>query len=134
MDAYVHHPARLRGGAAACGRQRIHAQINKGEQLHALRSWLWFGSDGALRCQQDEQQQETVRCLNLLTNLVVVWNTVYMQEVVTQLQLEGRAVAAEDPRFLSPARYRHLNRLGRYSFLPDEAGLLAGLRPLRVGA
>jgi TnpA family transposase len=115
-------------------RRRIHAQLNKGEQLHALRSWLWFGGDGALRRQQDEQQQETVRCLNLLTNLVVVWNTRYMQEVVTQLRLEGQAVPAEDLRFLSPARYRHINRLGRYSFLPDETALLAGLRPLRTGA
>jgi TnpA family transposase len=115
-------------------RRRIHAQLNKGEQLHALRSWLWFGGDGALRRQQDEQQQETVRCLNLLTNLVVVWNTVYMQEVVTQLRQEGREVAAEDLRFLSPARYRHINRLGRYSFLPDETALQAGLRPLRTGA
>ncbi len=49
-----------------------------------------------------------MRYLNLLTNLVVVWNTVYMQEVVTQLQQEGQAVAAEDLRFLSPARYRHI--------------------------
>ncbi|TDE11129.1 Tn3 family transposase [Dyadobacter psychrotolerans] len=23
-------------------RRRIHAQLNKGEQLHALRAWLWF--------------------------------------------------------------------------------------------
>lgn len=75
-----------------------------------------------------------MRCLNLLTNLVVVWNTVYLQEVVTQLRQEGQVVAAEDLRFLSPARYRHINRLGRYSFLPDETGLLAGLRPLRPGA
>lgn len=80
-----------------------------------------------------EQQQETVRCLNLLTNLVVVWNTRYMQEVVAQLRHEGQAIAAEDLRFLSPARYRHINRLGRYSFLPDETGLLVGLRPLRPG-
>ena len=115
-------------------RRKINTQLNKGEQLHALRSWLWFGGDGALRRQQDEQQQETVRCLNLLTNLVVVWNTRYMQEVVIQLRHEGREVAAEDLRFLSPARYRHINRLGRYSFLPDETALLAGLRPLRTGA
>lgn len=75
-----------------------------------------------------------MRCLNLLTNLVVVWSTVYMQEVVTHLRHEGQEVAAEDLRFLSPARYRHINRLGRYSFLPDDTALRAGLRPLRTGA
>lgn len=30
-------------------RRRIHAQLNKGEQLHALRAWIWFGGDGHLR-------------------------------------------------------------------------------------
>ena len=74
-----------------------------------------------------------MRCLNLLTNLFMVWNTVYMQEVVTQLRHEGQEVAIEDLRFLSPARYHHINRLGRYSFLPDETALLAKLRPLRTG-
>ena len=58
-------------------RRRIHGQLNKGEQLHALRSWLWFGGDGHLRRKQEEAQQETAGCLNVLTNLVVVWNTVY---------------------------------------------------------
>ena len=33
-------------------RRRIHAQLNKGEQLHALRAWLWFGGDGHLRRKQ----------------------------------------------------------------------------------
>jgi TnpA family transposase len=29
-------------------RQRIYAQLNKGEELHALRTWLWFGSEGII--------------------------------------------------------------------------------------
>ncbi|QKG59210.1 Tn3 family transposase (plasmid) [Hymenobacter sp. BRD128] len=57
-----------------------------------------------------------------------------MQEVVAQLRREGQAVAAEDLRFLSPARYQHINRLGRYSLLPDDTELLSGLRPLKTGA
>ena len=60
-------------------RRRIHAQLNKGEQLHALCSWLWSGGDGVLRQKQEEAQQEVVRCLNVVTNVVVVWNTVYAQ-------------------------------------------------------
>lgn len=27
-------------------RRKINTQLNKGEQLHALRSWLWFGATG----------------------------------------------------------------------------------------
>ncbi|SMB99599.1 transposase ISSod9 [Hymenobacter roseosalivarius DSM 11622] len=60
-------------------RQRIHAQLNKGEELHALRAWLWFGSEGVIRRKQQEAQTEAARCLTLLTNCVLLWNTVYMQ-------------------------------------------------------
>lgn len=112
-------------------RRKINTQLNKGEQLHALRSWLWFGGDGVLRRKQEEAQQEVVGCLNLLTNAVVVWNTVYMQEVITQLRAEGYPVQEEDLVHLSPARFEHINRLGKYSFADQQALLNNGLRPLR---
>ena len=112
-------------------RRKINTQLNKGEHLHALRSWLWFGGDGVLRRKQEEAQQEVVGCLNLLTNAVVVWNTVYMQEVVTQLRTEGYPVQDEDLVHLSPARYEHINRLGKYTFAEQEALLNNGLRPIR---
>ena len=112
-------------------RRKINTQLNKGEHLHALRSWLWFGGDGVVRRKQEEAQQEVVGCLNLLTNAVVVWNTVYMQEVVTQLRTEGYPVPDEDLVHLSPARYEHINRLGKYTFAEQEALLNNGLRPIR---
>ena len=112
-------------------RRRINAQLNKGEALHALRSWLWFGGDGSIRKKQEEAQQQTVRSLNLLTNAVVLWNTVYMQAGFQQLKDEGYQVNEDDLAFLSPARYAHINRLGRYSFLPTEFLTANGLRPLK---
>ena len=42
--------------------------------------FLWFGGDGLIRRKQEEAQQEVVGgALNLVTNLVVLWNTVYLQ-------------------------------------------------------
>ena len=115
-------------------RRRINAQLNKGELLHALRAWLWFGGDGSIRKKQEEGQQQIVRSLNLLTNAVVLWNTVYLQAGHKQLQVEGYPVNEEDLAFLSPAKYAHINRLGRYSFLPSETVDASGLRPLRKTA
>lgn len=97
-------------------RRRIHAQLNKGEELHALRAWLWFGSEGVIRRKQQEEQAEAARCLTLLTNCVLLWNTVYMQEVLQQLQAEGYPVDEAHFEYLSPSRYEHINRLGKYSF------------------
>lgn len=59
---------------------------------------------------------ESVGCLNLLTSAVVAWNTVYMQEIITQLRVGGYPIPDEDLIYLSPARFEHINRLGKYTF------------------
>jgi hypothetical protein len=75
--------------------------------------------------------QETAGSLNVLTNLVVVWNTVYTQEVLKKHQAEGHVVDEKDFEHLSPARFAHINRWGRYTFQQVEQLEGNGLRPLR---
>jgi TnpA family transposase len=41
-------------------RRRINTQLIKGEQLHNLRLYLWFGSDGIIRRKQEEQLQKVL--------------------------------------------------------------------------
>ena len=113
-------------------RRKIHVQLNKGERLHALRVFLWFGGDGMIRRKQEETQQEVVRALNLVTNLVILWNTVYLQEVIETLHAEGVEVREEDSVHLSPARFEYLNRLGKYLFLRTVEVQPNGFRPLRA--
>jgi TnpA family transposase len=61
-------------------RRRINTQLNKGEALHGLREFLLFANKGALRKKQDEELRNQAGCLNLVTNAVVTWNTVYMAQ------------------------------------------------------
>ncbi len=70
-------------------------------------------------------------CLNLVTNAVVAWNTVYMAAAINQLKAEGYTVSETDIVHLSPARYEHVNPYGKYQF--DLANNLhrRQLRPLR---
>ncbi|GAA4366282.1 hypothetical protein GCM10023185_37340 [Hymenobacter saemangeumensis] len=112
-------------------RRKIHVQLNKGERLHALRVFLWFGGDGLIRRKQEEAQQEVVGALNLFTNLVVLWNTVYLQQVVQTLRAEGVAVRDEDLARLSPARYEHINRLGKYTFPPGGSTTQRAAQPAK---
>lgn len=112
-------------------RKRINSQLNKGEQLHGLRMYLWFGGDGVIRKRQEQEQQIAARCLNLLTNILIVWNTIYIQEVLKQLQSEGYKVNETDFEYLSPAPFEHINRLGKYSFETTFEMENNGLRPLR---
>jgi TnpA family transposase len=113
-------------------RHRINTQLNKGEQLHNLRAYLWFGGDGIIRKKQEHEQQITARMLNLLSNIVMVWNTIYIQKIVKQLKNEGFVVNENDFVHISPAPFEHINRLGKYSF-NDEIKLEDnGLRALRT--
>jgi len=112
-------------------RRRMNRQLNKGEALHALRRFIAYGNLGELRKSQPEEHADQAACLNLVVNAVVVWNTVYMQAAITQLRKEGHAIADEDIKHLSPARFEHINRLGRYQFDVASGHKRRGLRPLR---
>jgi hypothetical protein len=70
-------------------------------------------------------------CLNLVTNAVILRNTVYMAAVVEQLKREGYPVNESDLAHIWPTRYEHINVYGRYHFSLEEARRRKGLRPLR---
>lgn len=57
-------------------RHRIERQLNEGEALHRLRRFLFFGHLGRLRKGDEEEQTTQAQLLTLVTNAVVVWNTV----------------------------------------------------------
>src|SRR6267378_1675328 len=111
-------------------RRRINAQLKKGESLHALRDFLFVADKGVIRRKQEEAQTNQAMCLNLITNAVVVWNTVYMQAVLDRLGTEGLPVDEDDLAHLSPARFEHVNPYGKYLFPLEQAPQRHGLRPL----
>jgi hypothetical protein len=100
--------------------------------LHALRDFLFVADKSEIRRKQEKAQTNQAMCLNLVTNDVVVWNTVYMPAVLDQLRMEGMPVQEEDLAHLSPARFEHVNPYGKYVFPMDQASQRQGLRPLRA--
>ena len=110
-------------------RRRIHRQLNKGEALHALRRFLFFAHQGKVQRRQADQQTNQVLCLNLVTNAIVTWNTVYMNAAIERLRAEGRIGRDIDLGHLSPALYGHVNPYGKYRF--EIEGRAPSLRPLR---
>ena len=76
-------------------RRRINTQLNKGESLHSLREFLFFANRGKIRRKQEEEQVHQAMCLNLLTNCVITWNTVYMAAAIDQLR--GKATRSRSP-------------------------------------
>jgi TnpA family transposase len=112
-------------------RRRINRQLNKGESLHSLRRFLMFANEGNINKRFPEEQQTQANSLNLVTNAIIVWNTVYLQAAIEQLKTEGVEIKDEDLKHISPARYAHINPYGRYYFNIEENLNRKGLRLLR---
>ena len=74
--------------------------------------------------------REQLGTVGLVTNIVVLWNTVYLQEVLTVLQREGLEIKHEDVAHLSPLSFDHIDFLGRYNFSLQELSQQGQLRPL----
>jgi hypothetical protein len=87
------------------------------------------------RCQSPQPRRgarsEAKRGAGLVVNVIVLWNTIYMQAALEQLRAEGYPVRDEDVVRLSPLGHDHVNMLGRYSFAVPESVARGELRPLR---
>ncbi len=112
-------------------RRKINSQLNKGERLHDLRRFLFFAHQGAIRQRHEEELTNQASCLNLITNAVVTWNTLYMEAAINQMRSEGYFFSDEDISRLSPTRYEHVNPYGIYSFDIEKESKRVSLRPLR---
>ena len=97
--------------------------------LHALRRFLFFAHEGKVQRRQADQQTNQILCLNLVTNAIVTWNTVYMNAAIERLRAEGRIGRDIDLGHLSPALYGHVNPYGKYRF--EVEARAPSLRPLR---
>jgi len=89
------------------------------------------GKRGELRQHFREGQEDQLGALGLVLNMIVLWNTSYMEAALNQLRADGFEVRDEDVARLSPLLHEHINMLGRYSFSVPDAVAKGELRPLR---
>ena len=108
------------------------AQLNLGEGRHSLARNVFHGKRGQLHQRYREGQEDQLSALGLVVNMIVLWNTLYMNAVLDQLRQEGYRVRPIDEARLSPFGHEHINFLGRYSFAVPEAVTRGELRPLRT--
>ena len=112
-------------------RRRILQQLNKGEDRHKLARAIFHGKRGELRQRYHEGQEDQLGALGLVVNIIVLWNTLYINAALQQLEQEGFEIQSEDIARLSPLVFEHINVLGRYAFSLPEAVSRGELRPLR---
>src|ERR1700688_593240 len=142
------NPTRLAQGIAEFGRidKTLHSlrfiddkdmrrgtltQLNRTEGRHSVARVVFSGKRGELRQRYREGQEDQLGALGLVVNMIVLWNTIYIQAALDQLRVEGFLVSDADIPHLNPHVHEHINMLGRYSFAVPESVSRGELRPLR---
>ena len=91
---------------------------------------IFHGQRGEVRQRYREGQEDQLGALGLVVNVVVLWNTLYMDAALAQLRRQGIETNADDVARLSPLGHEDINLLGRYSFALSESVARGELRPL----
>jgi Tn3 transposase DDE domain len=84
-----------------------------------------------LSCPLFRGKDNQLGALGLVVNMIVLWNTLYINAALEQRAREGYHATPEDVARLSPLVFEHINLLGRYAFSVPEAVTRGELRPLR---
>lgn len=98
-------------------RDRVQLQLNRGEARHELARRLFFANQGAFRIGDYEEIMNKVSALSVLSNAVLVWNTVRFGEIVKGLEsTTGTPVNREHLARISPLAHAHVIPSGTYHF------------------
>jgi len=94
---------------------------------------ICYGQRGEIRKRYREGQEDQLGALGLVTNAVVLWNSLYMQEALSHIRTTtGETQDDEHIARLSPLMHGHINMLGHYTFTLPEDILKGELRPLNI--
>ncbi len=112
---YAHDPAY---------RRTIHHLLSRGERRNFLARAVFHGQRGQLR------RHYRVDSLGIMINVIVLWQTVYIQAALDHLVANGHPIDPADVARLTPLRHPTINLQGRYRTTSRPP--LTGLRPLRT--
>lgn len=98
-------------------RDRVQLQLNRGEGRHALSKRILFGNQGVFRTGEVDELMNKVSALSVLSNAVLVWNTIRIAEIIASLEAtSGQAVPVAELARVSPLHSARLLVSGRYNF------------------
>lgn len=93
--------------------RKLHTLPNRGESAHQLQLAIYTGRVAPERGRRRDE---------MLTNLVIAWNTQRMQATGDGWRRKGRRVDDEWLRRMGPAHFAHVNFRGALSFPIDQYG------------
>ena len=94
--------------------RRANVGLNKGEAHHALKDALRIGRQGEIRDRTTESQHFRLAGLNLLSAIIIFWNTRQLGKAVMQRKRTGLETPEELLKHISPLGWEHILLIGQY--------------------
>ena len=108
----------------------VHRILGRGESRNSLARDIFHGGRGHLRQHYHAGQENQLGALGLMVNVIVLWQTVYIQAALDHLVANGYEPDPADVARLSPLDHPTINLQGRYR--TTNRAPSSGLRPLRT--
>jgi Tn3 transposase DDE domain len=102
---YAHDPAY---------RRTIHHLLSRGERRNSLARAIFHGQRGQLRRHYQVGQENQLDSLGIMINVIVLWQTVYIQAALDHLAAKGYPIDPADVARLTPLGHPTINLDGRY--------------------
>jgi TnpA family transposase len=104
-------------------RHEVETGLNVVERWNEANDFLCYGRQGIFTTNSREQHEVTTLALQLLQNCLMLINTVFVEQTITQHHLIDQ-LSGEDRRALSPLFYEHVNPYGLFALDLDRPSLL----------
>lgn len=95
-------------------RQTVQRQLNKGEYRHKLPRWIFFANQGEFTKGDYEEIMNKASCLSLVSNAILYWNTIKINDIVTELRQQGEEIDDETLSHISLLPFKHVLPNGTY--------------------
>lgn len=102
-------------------RRAVQLQLNKGEYSHNLPRRIFFADQGQFTTGDYEEIMNKASCLSLVSNAVLYWNTLHINNLVKELRDRGEVIEDETLSHISLLPYKHVIPNGSY-FIDDFRG------------
>jgi TnpA family transposase len=121
---------RWRGGRARRQRRHRGGRWLQAGRRNSLARAVFHGQRGQLRRHYQVGQENQLDSLGIMINVIVLWQTVYIQAALDHLAAKGYPIAPADAARLTPLGHPTINLDGRYRTTNRPPA--TGLRPLRI--
>ena len=95
-------------------RRTVQSQLNKGEYRHRIPRWIFFTEQGEFTTGDYEEIMNKASCLSLVSNAILLWNTIKIDDILKELRAQGEVIDDEILSHISLLPYKHILPNGAY--------------------